>query len=122
MFHLSKKIRLKFLLDENIDVRLASYLKNQGFSVSFSPKGIDDQSVIELAQKEKRIFISNDVDFTDTLLYPPKMFFGIIIFRIHPPRLDKLITSLTQLLTKLPSKTIKGKSFLLHENGYILID
>ena len=59
MFHLSKKIRLKFLLDENIDVRLASYLKDQGFSVSFSPKGIGDQSVIELAQTKTKKLIIN---------------------------------------------------------------
>ncbi len=67
---------MKFLLDQNVERRLASFLKNLGHDVKVVsidyPAGILDQEVLSHAYKESRILLTND-----------KGDFGELIFRHH---------------------------------------
>jgi predicted nuclease of predicted toxin-antitoxin system len=69
---------MKFLLDQNVERRLTSFLKNLGHDVKVVsidyPAGILDQEVLGLAYKESRILLTND-----------KGDFGELIFRHHHP-------------------------------------
>ena len=69
---------MKFLLDQNVERRLASFLKNLGHDVKVVsidyPVGILDQEVLSHAYKESRILLTND-----------KGDFGELIFRYHHP-------------------------------------
>ena len=65
MSPLPKKTELKFLLDENVDVRLASFLKKRGFSVLLSSKGFTNGAIVSLAVKESRVLLTNDKDFVN---------------------------------------------------------
>jgi predicted nuclease of predicted toxin-antitoxin system len=69
---------MKFLLDQNVERRLASFLKNLGHDVKVVsidyPAGILDQEVLSHAYKESRILLTND-----------KGDFGELIFRHHHP-------------------------------------
>jgi predicted nuclease of predicted toxin-antitoxin system len=69
---------MKFLLDQNIERRLATFLKNLGHDVKVVsvdyPAGILDQEVLSHAYKETRILLTND-----------KGDFGELIFRHHHP-------------------------------------
>ena len=69
---------MKFLLDQNVERRLASFLKNIGHDVKVVsidyPAGILDQEVLSSAYKESRILLTND-----------KGDFGELIFRYHHP-------------------------------------
>jgi predicted nuclease of predicted toxin-antitoxin system len=69
---------MKFLLDQNVERRLASFLKNLGHDVKVVsidyPAGILDREVLSHAYKESRILLTND-----------KGDFGELIFRKHHP-------------------------------------
>jgi predicted nuclease of predicted toxin-antitoxin system len=69
---------MKFLLDQNVERRLASFLKNLGHDVKVVgidyPAGMLDQEVLSHAYKESRILLTND-----------KGDFGELIFRNHHP-------------------------------------
>jgi hypothetical protein len=58
---------MRFLLDENADARLVSYLTDQGHDVTQIatdyPSGLPDEQVLSLAHQEGRILITNDKDF-----------------------------------------------------------
>ena len=112
-----KTAKLKFLLDENVDVRLASFLKESGFSVLISPKGLENGSVLELAEKESCVLLTNDKDFILSDLSKSSKVVGIVIFRVHPPSLSKLTLALSKLLEKISPEKFAGKVFLLSEAG-----
>jgi len=117
-----KQPPIAFLLDENVDIRLSSLLKNKGYSVLRVPAGIKNGAVIKLAQKENCILLTNDKDFANPLLFPKLKYQGIIVFHIHPPDIQKLTMSLERLLSKLKPEDTYGKIFLVEENGFTVLD
>jgi len=113
----SKKAeRLKLLLDENVDVRLSSFLKEAGFSVLLTPKGLTNGAVLELAKKESCVLLTNDKDFGVSQL-PKSGSVGIVVFRLHPPSLTNLESALDKLLRRFSPEEFAGKVFLLSEEG-----
>lgn len=82
------KIELKFLLDENVDVRVALFLKKHGYSVLLCPKGLKNGAVLALAKKENNVLITNDTDFANPDLHGFAQTAGIVVLRLHPPKLE----------------------------------
>ena len=64
------------------------------------------------------ILLTNDVHFSNILLYNPNDFLGIIRVRIHPPDFGKIKSCLEKLLNKLSSEDIPGKLIILEEEGF----
>lgn len=82
---------MNFKIDENMPVEVAELLKQAGHdAITVSEQnliGISDTNLAVLCQKEKRIIITLDTDFTDIRTYPPSNFPGIIVMRLN--RQDK---------------------------------
>ena len=112
-----KPLKLKFLLDENIDVRLTSFLKKLGFSVLVSPKGLKNGAVLALADKESCVLLTNDKDFANLGVIKSSKLAGIVVFRVHPPTLSKLELTLSKLLKEVSLSGFSGRVFLLSEEG-----
>jgi predicted nuclease of predicted toxin-antitoxin system len=77
---------MKFLLDQNVERRLASFLKNLGHDVKVVgidyPAGILDQEVLSHAYKESRILLTNDKgDFGELIFRNHDPYSGVILFR-----------------------------------------
>ncbi|MEM6344674.1 MAG: DUF5615 family PIN-like protein [Bacteroidota bacterium] len=76
---------MKFLADENVDGVLVSILREKAIEVLYVrevAKGIDDVAVLELANTENAILITEDKDFGE-LVYRLKMINrGIILIRL----------------------------------------
>jgi predicted nuclease of predicted toxin-antitoxin system len=108
---------MKFLADENVDMRLVKWLEGTGYDVQLASKGIKNSKLFELAKKLNRILLTNDTDFLNTLLYSPKKIPGIIVFRILKPTLEKQKKSLLKLLPRL-QKGLKNKIIELFENSF----
>ena len=101
---------MKFLLDENVEYRLVSFLQNLGHNVTAIgynyPHSLPDSGVLELAQKEQRILLTNDhSDFGELIFRQHHPHSGIIIFRLKigdietkQKRLQKVITEYTSQL------------------------
>lgn len=109
---------MRFLIDEDLDVRLIGVLRRLGHEARRVPAGIQNGAVIRLAQAEGRILITRDADFTDEGQYPPTRYAGIVHVDIHPPRLVPIASSLTRLLANVPETGLRGKLFVLDETGY----
>jgi len=107
---------LRFLLDENIPKSVKRFLESKGLFAEYVPKGIKNSAVILLAKDKKSVLITRDSDFMNTVLYPPKEFFGIIVFQIHPPKSEKLVKALSMLLKKVDK--FEGKLFVVGEFGF----
>ncbi len=97
---------MKFLLDENVDRGLFSFLVESGHDVKLSPKGIKNGQVSEISIKEERILISRDIDFLETSKY-----FGIILIRVPSNDLEMQKRAIVNLLKH--SSEIRGRIVLL---------
>ncbi len=113
-------LSLKFLLDENIPRSVKRFLEDMGFSVECVPKGVEDNAVMSFAKEKKAVLLTRDSDFANLVLYPPEDYFGIVVFRIHPPRPDKITRALSLLLKNV--ENFEGKLFVVEEGGFIVFE
>ena len=76
---------MKFLVDECTGKRLAKLLEGAGFDVVFvgdwKPSATDDE-VLEKAEKEDRILITDDKDFGELIFRLGKPSKGVILLRL----------------------------------------
>src|ERR687896_1827380 len=84
---------MKFILDQNVERRLASFLKNLGHDVKVVsidyPAGILDQEVLSHAYKESRILLTNDKgDFGELIFRHHHPHSGVILFRFKRGDID----------------------------------
>ena len=114
------KTPIRFLLDENVPIKIRSFLKTEGYNVVLTPKGIKNGQVVALANKEKTTLITHDTDFVEKTLSTPAVLYGVIVFRIHPPHVEKLCASLEKMLRDVTE--FQNKRFLLDETGYTIVD
>lgn len=109
---------MRFLVDEDVDVRLIRVLRKLGHDAKRIPSGTTNGAVIRLAHTEHRVLISRDTDFTDSVRFPPSRFSGIVHLDIHPPRLGAITVVLKTLLSEVAEPAFAGKLFVLDETGY----
>lgn len=98
---------MKFLLDEDVPLKLLKILQKAGHDVVRVTPASGDPAIADLARQEGRILITLDKDFTNRSLYPPERF-TIIHLRIHPPYAQDLINVLTSFLERVPTERLKG--------------
>ena len=108
---------MKFLLDENANVRLIPFLKLKGHEVVRVPAGFANGAVLSLAVKEGRSLITHDADFS---LEPPIFDHpGILLVRIPPRDFEAIKSSLEKLLSeKNSSDVFVNRLFLLLKDRY----
>lgn len=94
---------LKFLVDACVDVRLAQWLRNQGNDARhLRDEGLQklpNGQIFAKAIAEDRVVITHDLDFGEiaSLMHGRKT--SIIVFRLHDPRLARLIERLAAVLS-----------------------
>jgi predicted nuclease of predicted toxin-antitoxin system len=94
---------MRFLLDENVDLPLADYLREQGHDVTAVAvdytRSIKDDEVLRIARAEHRILITNDKDF-GALIYEQRLdHAGVIFFRLRDEEIPTKIARLAAVLT-----------------------
>ncbi len=77
---------MKFLLDENVEHRVATFLTTAGHNVTtitddYTP-GMSDRAVLQQAVAEGRILITNDRDFGELIFKEQLPHRGVIYFRL----------------------------------------
>jgi predicted nuclease of predicted toxin-antitoxin system len=78
---------MKFLLDENVDHRLVTFLHELGHDVAVigfqHPSSLSDREVLAIATREQRVLITNDrADFGELIFRRHIPHCGIILFRL----------------------------------------
>ena len=93
---------MKFLLDENVDVRLASFLREQGHDVTAIaqeyPHSLADRAVLAIAHRDGRTLITNDRDFGALIVLHRLPHAGVILLRLGSEQLTAKTAALTRLL------------------------
>ncbi len=110
---------MRFLIDEDVPVKLLKTLSKLGHDVIRVEPSTKDPDVAKLAREEKRILITLDKDFKNTVLYSPKEF-NIVYIQIHPPYADRLIEAFQKLLDQTNSEAFTGL-IILGEKGHLRI-
>ena len=75
---------MKFIVDENVSFSVVRGLRELGYNVIAIAEeyvSIKDQSIYEMAIKEKAILITRDYHFTNSFRYPPEKTEGIVYIR-----------------------------------------
>ena len=111
---------LRFLLDENIPKSIMNFLKSKKISVEYVLKGAKNSRVAEITKERKAVLTTRDLDFANTLAYPPEKFYGIIVFQIHPPKSELLIKALSNFMEEIDD--FKEKLFVIDKEGFKVIE
>ena len=113
---------MRFLSDENFRRDVVKFLEHQGHDVKIVPANSSDKMVAALAKKEKRAILTNDADFSMSLQFSPRDYYGILVFRIHPPRFEKFKVAIENFLALYNFQFIKGKTFIIEETSFLEIE
>ena len=92
---------LKFLADVNVEKDIVELLRAFGFDVLWIPDyncRMNDEELLNLANKEDRILVTNDKDFGEIIFLQKKVSAGIILIRVKGQNIGKKIRSLKKLL------------------------
>lgn len=123
----SRHANIKLLIDECVLGKTTKLLKKEGFSVTtiqeLGKTSATNGTVIKIAEKEKAVIITNDLDFGNLILYPLGTHEGIIVLR---PKLnddqaiDDVHNILIHLLNDLKPEEIKKSLIIVDRNKYRL--
>ena len=92
---------IKFLADVNVEKPLVDYLSKQGYDIKWIPDyncKMLDEDLLQLANEEKRIFITNDKDFGDLIFLQKKLSVGTILFRVKGQKTEEKIKLMKKIL------------------------
>lgn len=77
---------MRIKLDENMPAALAARLRERGHeadtAVDEGLTGWDDRSLFAASQRERRFFITQDLDFSDIRSFAPGTHCGIMLLRL----------------------------------------
>ena len=106
------RLELKFLLDENVKIRVGRFLESEGFDVIFAPKRFSDGKLADISKAEGRILVTNDSDFTDSVPFPKERVFLVVFVVIPQDKPEAFIPAFSRLL-KSKSKPEDFEGFLI---------
>jgi predicted nuclease of predicted toxin-antitoxin system len=92
---------MRFLVDECTGSAVAEWLRSlhhDVFSVYDEARGLDDESIIEKANFENYILITNDKDFGELVFRMKKPHKGVILIRLKNERYKNKIAVLRRVL------------------------
>ena len=76
---------MNLLVDEGVDNPIVDLLRNSGFDVHYileTDRGIEDEKVLQIANEENRILLTQDKDFGEMVFRSRKVHLGIILIRL----------------------------------------
>ncbi len=112
-------MKLKFLTDENIALSTVLMLRELGHDVKDikeeKQQGVSDDTIIQIALREKRTIITLDKDFGNVLLFPPPLSFGVILVDLRFPKPNLVNKVLDKFLSGKTQSQLVKKLFLIDE-------
>jgi predicted nuclease of predicted toxin-antitoxin system len=116
---------MKFLIDECVLGKTVRLLRKEGFSVTtiqeLGKSSATNGTVINIANKQKAIIITNDLDFGNLILYPLGCHEGIIVLRPRldtPEAVDDVHSVLIRLLKETKPTELEKSLIIVDRNKY----
>ncbi|MDZ7760789.1 MAG: DUF5615 family PIN-like protein [Desulfovermiculus sp.] len=112
---------MKIKLDENIPAKLIGDLSELGYDAlsvyQQGLKGTSDSLLWEKVQTEQRFFITQDLDFSDSIKFRPGAHAGILLIRLREPGRLKLRQKIQDLFAnKSPEDNWYGAFIVLSDH------
>lgn len=112
---------MKFLANEDIPLESVNILKEAGFDVKHLIKrlaGVTDQRVVEIAKKEKRTFITCDIDLCN-FIYKSKEILPAGVIAFHQSGFtDQYVAKMIVKMSSAMKITFE-KSFIVVKDNFI---
>jgi predicted nuclease of predicted toxin-antitoxin system len=104
---------MRILLDENVCLRLAGALREDGHEVlaitESAGKGLPDHEVWSLARESGSLLISRDYHFTNGVQFDPGLCLGIVFLRHGNLKASEEVTLVRSFLSSHPLAEYQGK-------------
>ena len=84
--------------------------------------GCQNGEVLAYAHQHGHIFLTRDKDFTDTRIYPPAAFSGIIVIKVSPRNQHEIHAILHQLLSEYTLNELQAKLTIVDRQKYRIVD
>ncbi|MBS3088553.1 DUF5615 family PIN-like protein [Candidatus Pacearchaeota archaeon] len=113
---------MRFLVDECSGSKVFEMLKEKGYDAKFVSEimsGASDEEVLEFAEKENRILITNDKDFGELIFRLRMPSSGVILFRLNLDTSKQKIKYLSYLLENFQDKL--QENFVVITEGQVRI-
>jgi len=94
-------VDIKFLADVNVEKVLIDYLSRNSYDVKWVPDydcEMLDEDLMQMANLEERILITNDKDFGELVFLQKKLSTGIVLFRLKGQRSQEKVELMKRLL------------------------
>ena len=98
---------MRFLVDECTGPAVAKWLRrshHEVFSVYDEVRGLDDESIIEKANRENYVLVTNDKDFGELVFRKRKQHKGVVLLRLEDERSKNKIAVLHRVLESYSDK------------------
>jgi len=86
---------MRFLIDENLPIEIKALLHRRGHNATHAldrtKPGRSDSALYRIAQKERRVIVTCDLDFSDIRRFPPGTHYGIIVLRLQIQSTPRLL-------------------------------
>lgn len=109
-----------FIADANVFVPMVDGLRDMGHDVfDVKEKGLEnlsDPEIFRLAQKERRILVTMDKDFSNILLYPPGEHHGIIVVKLYGLKVDEATRLFLDAMDDIKHKYSQGNLVIIDRN------
>lgn len=113
---------MRFIVDECTGDKVANWLREQGFetySVYAEQRGADDEWVIEKAEKENYIIITNDKDFGELVFKKKKEHRGVIFLRLKNESLKNKISVIKKVIESFKDEISMG--FIVASEDFVRV-
>lgn len=111
---------MKFKIDENLPVDLASLLRDEGHDAATVSDqqlaGAADPDVVARCRAEARILITFDLDFSDIRAYPPDRHHGLVVMRLRQQDRDHVLRTFRRLLPLLDEEELTERLWIVDED------
>ena len=92
---------IRFVADVNVEKQIVDCLSEKGYDIKWIPDyncKISDENLLDLANTEKRILITNDKDFGELTFLQRKLSTGIILLRVKGQATNSKVKLIRKLL------------------------
>jgi predicted nuclease of predicted toxin-antitoxin system len=108
---------VRFKVDENLPREVVDILHNAGHDATSVLDqllgGKPDSVLMQVCADELRAFITEDLDFADLRRFPPTVYCGIVVFRLHRPSLRAAMEATEMLLRQFDVEELIGKLIIV---------
>ncbi len=114
------KMKCQHYLDENLPDELAELFIEAGHDAltvrGQRIGGATDEAIATICQNEGRAIVTMDMDFADIRTYPPRLYPGVLVFRLESQAREHLLRVATSLLPTLSEHALAGKLWIVEES------